>query len=186
MSSSLRDESLRYRKSARKINIDAMIRKWAPCVHPSLLPTLANTLLLSRIQSRRSGLSVPVHHLHQILLTGFACMNPVSSEPLTRTAPSLVLVPSSPAAALALPDIYSIPMKELGHRDVQAAAAARDAKRTHQMHHPGPRGAWWCVQGQPGRKVWGGGARKPGSRAAPCTRARGQGAGHVPWSGLKA
>lgn len=32
MSSSLRDESLRYRKSARKINIDAMIRKWAPCV----------------------------------------------------------------------------------------------------------------------------------------------------------
>ncbi|WFD32218.1 SNAP receptor [Malassezia sp. CBS 17886] len=30
MSSSLRDESLRYRRAARKINIDAMVRKWAP------------------------------------------------------------------------------------------------------------------------------------------------------------
>ncbi|GAA5994652.1 synaptobrevin family protein [Rhodotorula paludigena] len=30
MSSSLRDESLKYRKAARKINIDAAIRKWAP------------------------------------------------------------------------------------------------------------------------------------------------------------
>ncbi|UZJ54864.1 hypothetical protein CBS101457_004184 [Exobasidium rhododendri] len=30
MSSSLRDESLKYRKAARQINIDAMIRKWAP------------------------------------------------------------------------------------------------------------------------------------------------------------
>ncbi|GAA5963413.1 hypothetical protein JCM8115_001218 [Rhodotorula mucilaginosa] len=32
MSSSLRDESLKYRKAARKINIDAMIRKYAPMV----------------------------------------------------------------------------------------------------------------------------------------------------------
>lgn len=32
MSSSLRDESLKYRKAARQINFDAMIRKWAPCV----------------------------------------------------------------------------------------------------------------------------------------------------------
>lgn len=32
MSSSLRDESLKYRKAARQINIDAMIRKWAPYV----------------------------------------------------------------------------------------------------------------------------------------------------------
>ncbi|BGP55030.1 SNAP receptor [Rhodotorula sphaerocarpa] len=32
MSSSLRDESLKYRKAARKINIDAMIRKYAPIV----------------------------------------------------------------------------------------------------------------------------------------------------------
>ncbi|GAA6060407.1 hypothetical protein JCM10212_002175 [Sporobolomyces blumeae] len=30
MSSSLRDESLKYRKAAKKINTDAMIRKWAP------------------------------------------------------------------------------------------------------------------------------------------------------------
>ncbi|GAA6039733.1 hypothetical protein JCM8097_001376 [Rhodosporidiobolus ruineniae] len=30
MSSSLRDESLKYRKAARKINTDALIRKWAP------------------------------------------------------------------------------------------------------------------------------------------------------------
>ncbi|KAM0747461.1 snare-like protein [Meredithblackwellia eburnea MCA 4105] len=30
MSSSLRDESLKYRKQARKINVDALIRKWAP------------------------------------------------------------------------------------------------------------------------------------------------------------
>lgn len=30
MSSALRDESLKYRKAARKINIDALIRKWAP------------------------------------------------------------------------------------------------------------------------------------------------------------
>ncbi|GAA6057488.1 hypothetical protein JCM3770_000581 [Rhodotorula araucariae] len=30
MSSSLRDESLKYRKAARKINLDAAIRKWAP------------------------------------------------------------------------------------------------------------------------------------------------------------
>lgn len=30
MSSSLRDESLKYRKAARQINIDALIRKWAP------------------------------------------------------------------------------------------------------------------------------------------------------------
>jgi vesicle transport protein SEC22 len=30
MSSSLRDESLKYRKAARQINIDAMIRKYAP------------------------------------------------------------------------------------------------------------------------------------------------------------
>lgn len=30
MSSSLRDESLKYRKAARQINIDAMLRKWAP------------------------------------------------------------------------------------------------------------------------------------------------------------
>lgn len=30
MSSSLRDESLKYRKAARQINIDAFYRKWAP------------------------------------------------------------------------------------------------------------------------------------------------------------
>lgn len=30
MSSSLRDESLKYRKAAKKINTDALIRKWAP------------------------------------------------------------------------------------------------------------------------------------------------------------
>ncbi|GAC98888.1 protein transport protein sec22 [Pseudozyma hubeiensis SY62] len=30
MSSSLRDESLKYRKAARQINIDALLRKWAP------------------------------------------------------------------------------------------------------------------------------------------------------------
>lgn len=30
MSSSLRDESLRYRKQARQINLDALYRKWAP------------------------------------------------------------------------------------------------------------------------------------------------------------
>ncbi|WFD18691.1 SNAP receptor [Malassezia caprae] len=30
MSSSLRDESLKYRRAARKINVDAMIRKYAP------------------------------------------------------------------------------------------------------------------------------------------------------------
>ncbi|KAK4047898.1 SNAP receptor [Microbotryomycetes sp. JL201] len=30
MSSSLRDESLRYRKAARQINLDALYRKWAP------------------------------------------------------------------------------------------------------------------------------------------------------------
>ncbi|ORY74543.1 putative SEC22-synaptobrevin [Leucosporidium creatinivorum] len=30
MSSSLRDESLKYRKAARQINIDALVRKWAP------------------------------------------------------------------------------------------------------------------------------------------------------------
>jgi vesicle transport protein SEC22 len=30
MSSSLRDESMKYRKAARKINIDAMIRQYAP------------------------------------------------------------------------------------------------------------------------------------------------------------
>lgn len=30
MSSSLRDESLKYRRAARQINIDAMLRKWAP------------------------------------------------------------------------------------------------------------------------------------------------------------
>jgi vesicle transport protein SEC22 len=30
MSSSLRDESLKYRKQARQINVDALIRKWAP------------------------------------------------------------------------------------------------------------------------------------------------------------
>lgn len=37
MSSSLRDESLKYRRAARKINVDAMIRKYAPYVlHASL------------------------------------------------------------------------------------------------------------------------------------------------------
>lgn len=30
MSSSLRDESLKYRKAARQINLDALYRKWAP------------------------------------------------------------------------------------------------------------------------------------------------------------
>jgi len=30
LSTSLRSESAKYRKAARKINIDAMIRKWAP------------------------------------------------------------------------------------------------------------------------------------------------------------
>lgn len=30
MSSSLRDESLKYRKQARQINLDALYRKWAP------------------------------------------------------------------------------------------------------------------------------------------------------------
>jgi vesicle transport protein SEC22 len=30
MSSSLRDESAKYRKAARKINLDALYRKWAP------------------------------------------------------------------------------------------------------------------------------------------------------------
>lgn len=37
MSSSLRDESLKYRKAARKINIDALIRKWAPVGAVSLV-----------------------------------------------------------------------------------------------------------------------------------------------------
>ena len=32
LSSSLRDESLKYRRAARKINVDAMIRKYAPYV----------------------------------------------------------------------------------------------------------------------------------------------------------
>jgi vesicle transport protein SEC22 len=30
LSTTLRSESSKYRKAARKINIDAMIRKWAP------------------------------------------------------------------------------------------------------------------------------------------------------------
>ena len=30
MSSSLRDESLKYRRAARQINLDALYRKWAP------------------------------------------------------------------------------------------------------------------------------------------------------------
>lgn len=30
LSTSLRSESVKYRKAARKINIDALIRKWAP------------------------------------------------------------------------------------------------------------------------------------------------------------
>lgn len=30
MSSSLRDESLKYRKAAKKINFDAMLRQYAP------------------------------------------------------------------------------------------------------------------------------------------------------------
>lgn len=30
LSTSLRDESLKYRKAARKVNLDALIRKWAP------------------------------------------------------------------------------------------------------------------------------------------------------------
>jgi vesicle transport protein SEC22 len=30
LSNSLRDESLKYRKAARRINLDALVRKWAP------------------------------------------------------------------------------------------------------------------------------------------------------------
>jgi vesicle transport protein SEC22 len=30
LSNSLRDESLKYRKAARRINLDALVRQWAP------------------------------------------------------------------------------------------------------------------------------------------------------------
>lgn len=53
MSSSLRDESLKYRRAARKINMDAMIRKYAPYVcttHVSIGAILVLVLLILYIK----------------------------------------------------------------------------------------------------------------------------------------
>lgn len=55
MSSSLRDESLKYRRAARKINVDAMVRKYAPYV---------STLT----QHRRYRGPLPVHRVHSVLV----------------------------------------------------------------------------------------------------------------------
>ena len=69
MSSALRDESLKYRKAARKINIDALIRKWAPLGAVGLMLFAVVYYKFVRSSSLRAG------RLTHAVLVGDRCYN---------------------------------------------------------------------------------------------------------------